>query len=66
MMMSLVVVEVADGEDAMGTNVCVVYGCRSRTLTSKTCRPLDVRSAREKQEKRLIDGLAGAPLGEVW
>ena len=69
MMMDLVVEVVTEeeGEEvARGMNVCVVKGCRSRTLTSKICRPLDVRRARAKQEKRLIDGLARAPLGEVW
>lgn len=53
-------------EEARGMNVCVVKGWRSRTLTSKICWPLDVRRVLGKQEKRLIDGLAGAPLGEVW
>lgn len=53
-------------EEARGMNVCVVNGWRSRTLTSKICWPLEVRRALGKQEKRLIDGLAGAPLGEVW
>ena len=53
-------------EKARGMNVCVVKGCRSRTLTSKIWRPSDGRRARGKQEKRLMDGLAGAPLGEVW
>ena len=65
-MMDLAVVVVAAEEEARGINVCVVKGCRSRTLTSKICWPLDVRRAREKQEKRLINGLAGTPLGEVW
>ena len=53
-------------EEATGMNVWVVKGCRSRTLTSKICRPLDGRRGRGKQEKRLMDGLLGAPLGEVW
>ena len=55
---------VVEGE-ARGMNVCVVKGWRSRTWTSKICWPLDVRRVLGKQEKRLIDGLAGAPLGEV-
>ena len=72
MMMDLAAVratEEAEEEEegkARGMNVCVVKGCRSRTLTSKIWRPLDGRRARGKQEKRLMDGLAGAPLGEVW
>ena len=53
-------------EEARGMNICVVNGWRSRTLTSKICWRLGVRSARGKQEKRLMDGLAGAPLGEGW
>ncbi len=69
MMRALVAVSTTEEEEeegARGMNVCVVKGCRSRTSTSNTCWPLDVRRARGKQEKRLIDGLAGAPLGEVW
>lgn len=67
MTMDLVVVAMTVAEEeASGMNVWVVKGCRSRTFTSKICWPLDVRRAREKQEKRLMDGLAGAPLGEVW
>lgn len=68
-MMDLVVVAMMaeeEEEEASGMNVWVVKGCRSRTFTSKICCPLDVRRAREKQEKRLMDGLAGTPLGEVW
>ncbi len=66
MMMALVAVSTTEEEGARGMKVCVVKGCRSRTSTLNTCWPLDVRRARGKQEKRLIDGLAGAPLGEVW
>ena len=63
MTMNLAVVVTSE---ARGINVCVVNGCRSRILTSNIRWPLDVRRERGKQEKRLMDGLAGAPLGEVW
>lgn len=73
MMMDLLAVDLVseneEEEDAKGMNVCVVKGCRSSTLTSKMFRRLlnddNGRRVRGKQEKRLMVGLAGAPLGEV-
>ena len=58
--------EGGEEEEARGMNVCVVKGWRSSTSTSSIWWPLDVRRARSKQVKRLRDGLAGAPLGELW
>lgn len=57
-----------EGKEAIGIKVCVVKACLSKTLTSKINRPSDDegRRVRGKQEKRLRDGVAGAPLGEVW